>query len=510
MFIEQDFYFWKVTHDLVLNQGFEVLHINTEHKEAWLEYSGKWKNHVIRIKYKQINWRNELKRDLQVTYQQLKQNRQIYRGGNVILHTIYVSEFPPVEEWENVVSEMNKDKKLNVHLYYFSDENKDNERKRFYEALRLEEPMLEQRISHNEMEAMIPYLKQQIVSSHRKKQQEVQSLFQFGKPQMTYILLAVNILLFMFVESQGSTTSVSTLIEFGAKYNPAIMEGEWWRIGSSMFLHIGLLHLLMNMLALYYIGIAVERIYGTWRFSVIYLLAGIFGGVASFMLNPHVAAGASGAIFGLFGALLYFGVRHRQLFFKTMGWNLIFVIVLNIAFGIMVPQVDNGAHMGGLIGGFIASTAFNLPKRNEKLIQGIALTGYIVILGTMAFIGSEGVFNDGERMGQVQQTQDLNESGDYTQVVSITTEALADPGRYEAELRFNRSYAYNQLSKPEKAIEDLKKVVELSPDMGEAHYNLALLYQQKGEKNKAIKHARTAVDLRPENQDFQELTEELQ
>lgn len=92
---------------------------------------------------------------------------------------------------------------------------------------------------------------------------------------MTYILLAVNILLFMFVESQGSTTSVSTLIEFGAKYNPAIMEGEWWRIGSSMFLHIGLLHLLMNMLALYYIGIAVERIYGTWRFSVIYLLAGI-------------------------------------------------------------------------------------------------------------------------------------------------------------------------------------------------------------------------------------------
>lgn len=70
----------------------------------------------------------------------------------------------------------------------------------------------------------------------------------------------------------------------------------------------------------------------------------------------------------------------------------------------------------------------------------------------MAFIGSEGLFNDGERMGQVQQTQDLNESGDYTQVVSITSEALADPGRYEAELRFNRSYAYNQLSKPEKRL----------------------------------------------------------
>lgn len=64
---------------------------------------------------------------------------------------------------------MNEDKKLNVHLYYFSDENKDKERKRFYEALRLDEPVLEQRISHNEMEAMIPYLKQQIVSSHRKK-----------------------------------------------------------------------------------------------------------------------------------------------------------------------------------------------------------------------------------------------------------------------------------------------------------------------------------------------------
>nr|WP_054752968.1 rhomboid family intramembrane serine protease [Piscibacillus salipiscarius] len=93
----------------------------------------------------------------------------------------------------------------------------------------------------------------------------------------------------------------------GLKFNPFIAQGEYWRIITSMFLHIGLIHLLMNMIALYYLGEVTEKIYGTKRFLVIYFIAGIFGSIASFATNDSVSAGASGAIFGLFGALLFLG-----------------------------------------------------------------------------------------------------------------------------------------------------------------------------------------------------------
>nr|WP_281374228.1 rhomboid family intramembrane serine protease [Halobacillus locisalis] len=326
---------------------------------------------------------------------------------------------------------------------------------------------------------------------------------------MTYLLLAINLLVFFYIEGNGDSTSVQTLIEYGAKYNPAIIDGEWWRILSSMFLHIGTLHLLMNMLALFYLGNAVERIYGSWRFTVIYLFAGVFGGLASFMLNPHVAAGASGAIFGLFGALLFFGVQHKQLFFRTMGWNLLFVIGLNIVFGLLVPQIDNGAHFGGLIGGFIASAFVHLPKEKNIIRQLLAFAFYLVAIMAMAWLGVQSTFNENQTLEQVKESQELNQTGDFDEVIRLTTEALEENGNFEAPLLFNRSYAYMQVGDTKGAKEDLLRVVDQSPDMAEAHYNLAVLYQQEGELEKAADHAGTAAKLKPENEGFQQLQKEL-
>jgi rhomboid protease GluP len=508
MHIEQEYFFWKLIHDLVVVQGFDVLHMNTKEQEVWLEKKHHWKTHVVRLKQKQINWRNELKRDVHITYQQLKQNRQLFRGGKVVLHNLYVSEFPPVDEWKGVTDELENDR-FDSQLYFLDDEYKNEERRRFYQSFDIEDSILDNKISEQEMESILPYLKQQIVAKHKERKREAQNAFNFGKPFMTYVLLALNILIFSYIEWQGDSTSVLTLIEFGAKYNPGIMDGEWWRIVTSMFLHIGLLHLFMNMLALFYLGTAVERIYGTIRFTGIYFLAGIFGGIASFMLNPHVAAGASGAIFGLFGALLYFGVRNRKLFFRTMGWNLLFVIGLNIAFGVMVPQVDNGAHMGGLVGGFIASIIFSLPKKKSLKTQSFAAGVYVVILAIMVSLGLQSVFNGQQTLSQVQETQELNKNGEYDEVISITSQALNNPGTYEAALRFNRSYAYIQVGEKEKAQKDLETVVEKRPEMAEAYYNLAILYQQNGKKKKAAELAKTAAELKPDNEDFQELSNEL-
>src|SRR5690625_2872345 len=141
---------------------------------------------------------------------------------------------------------------------------------------------------------------------------------------------------------------VSNLINMGAKYNPAMIEGEWWRAFTSMFLHIGFLHLFMNMLALYFLGVLLERIYGTKRIIVIYILSGIGGSLTSFALSISISAGASGALFGLFGALLFFGVDYINLFFQTMGKNVIFILIFNLVIGIVIPNIDMGAHLGGV------------------------------------------------------------------------------------------------------------------------------------------------------------------
>lgn len=509
MFIEQEYYLWKLTYDLVVAQDFQVLNMSTERGEVWLEKEHDWQTHVIRLSHKQINWKNELRRDLEKSYRQLSQNKKIFRGGKVQFHALYVSEYPPVEEWENVENDIPSSQKNPIFLYYMDDENKTLEKKKLYDAFQLEQPLIDQQISEIEMEAMLPYLKHQLVKKQQDQRRQVMSIFDYGKPRMTYFLLAVNVFIFLYIEWVGDSTSVETLIQYGAKFNPAIMDGEWWRIATSMFLHIGFLHLFMNMFALYYLGTAVEKLYGTWRFTWTYLLSGLFGGMASFMLNPHVAAGASGAIFGLFGALLFFGVQHKQLFFRTMGWNLIFIVIINISFGLLVPQIDNGAHIGGMIGGFFATAVVRMPKQRDRSKQLIAFVIYLLLISGMAVTGYMGLFNDEEGLSEVQETQELNQSGDYDEVIEITSKALEEPGKYEAALLFNRSFAYLQKDETSAAKKDLLRVLELSPEMAEAHYNLALLYQQVGEEEKAADHAERAADINPDQNDFKELFDNL-
>lgn len=508
MFIKQEYYLWKLTYDLVVTHDFQVLNLNTERGEVWLEKEYEWQTHVIRLTQQQMNWRNELRRDLEKTYRQLTQNKKLFRGGKVQLHSFYISEYPPVEEWEDVTEHISSSK-LPVHVYYLDDESKKEKIAPFFEFFQLEGPFVDLEVGETEMEAMLPYLKHQLVKQQQEQRKRVMSIFDYGKPRVTYFLLAINIFIFLYIEWVGESTSVLTLIEYGAKYNPAIIDGEWWRIATSMFLHIGVLHLLMNMFALFYLGTAVEKLYGTFRFVIIYMLAGLFGGVASFMLNPHVAAGASGAIFGLFGALLFFGVQYKQLFFRTMGWNLIFIVCLNIAFGLLVPQVDNGAHIGGMIGGFLATAIVRMPKQKKPQMQVVALIIYGIALSGMFTIGYFGWMNGEQTLSQVQETQELNQKGAYEEVIEKTSDALESPGQYEPPLLFNRSFAYMQQGEMDAAEADLLRVVDINPDMAEAHYNLAILYQEGKEKEKAAEHAARAAELKPEEEDFQKLYDEL-
>jgi rhomboid protease GluP len=188
-------------------------------------------------------------------------------------------------------------------------------------------------------------------------------------PTVGRIVLGIDLLVFVAMILYGfafygiwdGPQNLRVLYDFGAKWNPAILQGEFWRLFTSMFLHIGAIHLLFNMYALYVLGPFVEGYFGHWRFLTIYIIGGLFGSVASFAFSPALSAGASGAIFGLLGAVTIYFFRYREHFGargRAILQNMLFVIGINLVLGLTIPGIDNWAHMGGLLGG--AFTAWGL------------------------------------------------------------------------------------------------------------------------------------------------------
>ncbi|SDN07908.1 rhomboid family intramembrane serine protease [Sediminibacillus halophilus] len=505
MYVQDEYYFLNLAHDLVRDHDYELLHIDKDSQEIWLEKQQKDTSNVIRLYHKSFDWGNHLKNDMAQVIYKVQNLRKLLGGKKVKIHDVYIAAQAPVDDWESLKKPLLvKDKKpTEMHVYYLDERNRLNEKYRLYDDLGLDDRPIIQSDNEEVMERQSDEIKSLLKSRLVEQQQAEQSVFQHGRPLFTYVLLAVNVLLFFLLERHGSSLNTQTLIDFGAKYNPAILQGEWWRIISSMFLHIGFVHLLMNMIALFYLGTAVERLYGTGRFAIVYFLAGITGGLASFAFNTQVSAGASGAIFGLFGSLLYFGVLYKRLFFRTMGWNLLFILALNIAFGVMMPQIDNGAHIGGLLGGFLASAVVSLPGKKKRLNQLGGFMLYLLLTVGLLFYAMQ--FSSANLL---QLAQHSIEQEEYHRTLKYTEQGLED-GEYKAELLFYRSLAHLNLDEAEAAIDDLEESLKVKPDFAEAHYNLALLYVSHDQVDNAKQHAEKALSLQPDNKDFDNLVQRL-
>ena len=174
----------------------------------------------------------------------------------------------------------------------------------------------------------------------------------------TYALLLINCGIFLLMELSGGSMNEATLMAFGVKSNIAIDQGEVWRFITPVFIHIGVLHLVLNSYALSIVGQQVERLYGTARFATLYVLMGVSGVAGSYLFSPNaLSAGASGAIFGLFGVLLIFAIRHRHTVPRFLGRairvGILPVIGINLIIGFLVPVIDNAAHIGGLLAGMV-------------------------------------------------------------------------------------------------------------------------------------------------------------
>lgn len=191
---------------------------------------------------------------------------------------------------------------------------------------------------------------------------------------MIFIGINVGVFVLMCLAGGFSVTSVDpeVLRGFGAKQNDLIVQHhEYWRLITCIFIHIGFIHLLLNNYALWIIGQEIEQIYGSARFVVLYLFTGVAGSLGSFFFNPQAtSAGASGAIFGLFGVMATFAFRYRKEIPQTLSREIrrrvLPVIAINLAFGFSVRIVDNSAHISGLLSGVVLALVIPYMRPNER------------------------------------------------------------------------------------------------------------------------------------------------
>ncbi|WP_225047608.1 rhomboid family intramembrane serine protease [Lacticaseibacillus kribbianus] len=211
-------------------------------------------------------------------------------------------------------------------------------------------------------------------------------------PFVTYILLGVTIAVFLLETLAGGSTNSFVLLRFGARWNPLIYIGQWWRLITPMFVHIGVTHIVVNAVSLFYLGSITERIFGHWRYLVIYLVSGIAGNVASFVFNADgLAAGASTAIFGLMGAFLMLGdtYRHNPVI-TQLSRQFMLLAAMNLVFNLFSSGVDIFGHIGGLVGGVLIAFAVGAPQlgptpTSRRVIGGVVLAAALVLLLGVGF-----------------------------------------------------------------------------------------------------------------------------
>jgi membrane associated rhomboid family serine protease len=280
---------------------------------------------------------------------------------------------------------------------------------------------------------------------------------------ITYAILFLNVLIYllMVLAAGGSylnnflyMNDIGTLIAFGAKTNQLLREGEIFRLITPIFIHGGLLHLASNSYAIWTIGPLVEKLYGSSRFYLIYLLSGIGGVVGSYIGGLSRPAGipgvgASGAIFGLFGVLLVFGYRYRDElppnFRQSIRSGILPVILINLMIGFSIPSIDNGAHIGGLLTGaaLVFLVPYLAPGRKRDSRAGQVLLLLCLILTFASFVKTWQVREPHlhRRVVEVSAFLDSLQAADDLAIAIFREVALNGQPPADAETRVNAALA---------------------------------------------------------------------
>lgn len=326
------------------------------------------------------------------------------------------------------------------------------------------------------------------VIEQRNKDYEI--LLKAKTPWLTYGLIGANVLVWLLLQflSMKSGTAYENLLEpFGAKSNALILSGQFWRFFTPMFLHAGIIHLALNCYSLYIVGTQVEKLFGHGRFAAIYFIAGFLGNVASFAFSSHNAVGASGAIFGLMGAMLYFAVKRPSLLKSSFGTNLITTLVINLAYGYMNTSIDNYGHLGGLVGGYITTGIVYLNKeetRKDKLHKMLWILTLIIVTTGVLLYGFGNTLNTTVLKYESLKTYDSQQNWSEAEKTAEEIIALNPSDKYlKTQTLWSLTRAEAAQQKYAEGIQHAALLKEIDTESGS--YLLGVIYYYDGQFQKA-------------------------
>lgn len=376
MMTKNDEIVMKLLHYFITKKGYNPIVLHGAENEIWLENFENDYN-IIRIVSNYIHNDEQLSFDLFRT----KQIMKTIKKKTMSLHMKTLSIF--VNIGDNV-HELDNNHKFNNILCVNVKELNDLEQ---YDFVTNEFPDINKYEDYKEkgMELFIK-VTDDINKKNKEDAVKAEDVFKKRTPFITYSLIAINIIIYIFM-MLGYRDNI---IWFGANVPDFIRQGDIYRLLSSVFIHANIMHLICNMYALYVIGPQLESYLGRVKYLLVYLISGITGNLLSMAFTTGASVGASGAIFGLFGALLYFGYHYRVYLGTVLKSQIIPLIVLNLFIGFMVPGINNAAHIGGLIGGVLATIALGVKYKTttfEKVNGIIVMLIYIAFLAYMGFVG---------------------------------------------------------------------------------------------------------------------------
>ncbi len=339
----------KLLHFFITEEGYTPIIVHGAQNEIWLENMNA-PYPIIRIMSGHIHNREQLEFDLYKTHNLIGRiKRKTFRFKVKAL-----SIFLDIDE--NVELETNNEIDC-INIVEEEDLKK-------YEGIKEAFPDIFSKLKHGEngLELFVK-ITEEINATTEKEAKRTEDVFKIKKPYVTVGLILMNVLVYFLALIYG----VDAVGTFGGLYAPYVRAGELFRLLTAPFIHAGGLHLILNMYALYVLGSQLESFYGSVKYLLIYLFSALMGSLLSMsFLGETWSVGASGAIFGLFGALLYFGFHYRVYLGNAIRSQIIPIILLNLLIGFTIPGIDQFAHLGGLVGGAIMSMAVGVKYKSSK------------------------------------------------------------------------------------------------------------------------------------------------
>ncbi len=367
----------RLLHYFIIEQNYNPVVLHGAKDEIWLEKSdGDYK--IIRIVSNYIHNNEQLNFDLYRTKQIIKKIKKKMFLFKVPTLSIFVNLGDSVE--------IKNDSYEFIDLVNLKDFNDIKDYKKIINNF---PNILE--VEQDKTEGIELFLKltNDINKKNKEENDKAEQIFSKKKPIITYGLLIINFVIFLLTALDCNNffeISTNTLYRFGGLVKIDLTFNlDLFRIISSGFLHAGLIHLLFNMYALYVIGPQLESFFGKIKYIIIYLGSIIFGNLMTLVLldGNYISCGASGAIFGLLGALIYFGYHYRVYLSDVIKSQIIPLIIINLLLGIFLNGVNIVAHVGGLIGGFLVAKAVGVKYKSSK---ADIINGVIMCIIFMAFL----------------------------------------------------------------------------------------------------------------------------